>query len=195
MLSTGFPNSNGQFSTESARKRFRGNVSAPHTLSVAHPIFLWCAAASPEGTHERALGHPTSSARSCGWIENANSPMPLAFSPDGMRLVFVESHPERRFDLRVRSMDANGSSEPLLATEFNERSAEISPGGDWLAYQSDASGQNEIYARPFPNVDEGRWQISRGGGTSPLWGPDGRELCYLSSVGQLTADPFTLTAA
>ncbi len=29
MLSTGFPQAFGQFSTDSARKRFRGNVSAP----------------------------------------------------------------------------------------------------------------------------------------------------------------------
>lgn len=40
--------------------------------------------------------------------------------------------------------------------------------------------------RPFPNVDEGRWQISRGSATRPQWGTDGRELFYLSS-GKLTA--------
>ncbi len=45
----------------------------------------------------------------------------------------------------------------------------------------------EIYVRPFPSVDEGRWQISRGGGTRPRWGPAGRELFYRSSSGQLTA--------
>ena len=87
-------------------------------------------------------------------------------------------------------MDADGTSESLLATEFNEMNAEISPDGDWLAYQSNASGQPEIYVRPFPDVDDGRWQISRGGGTKPLWGPDGRELFYLSLGGQLTAVPF-----
>ncbi len=86
-------------------------------------------------------------------------------------------------------MDADGTSAPLLVTEFNELNAEISPDGHWLGYQSDASGQNEVYVRPFPNVDDGRWQISRGGGTMPLWGPDGRELFYLSLGGQLTAVP------
>ena len=74
---------------------------------------------------------------------------------------------EQGIDLGVLSLE--GSSEPLLATEFAERNAEISPDGRWLAYQSNASGQNEIYVRPFPNVEDGQWLISSGGGTRPLW--------------------------
>ena len=48
----------------------------------------------------------------------------------------------------------------LLRTEFNERNPEISPDGNWLAYESNASGQFEVYVRPFPDVDSGRWQVS-----------------------------------
>ena len=32
--------------------------------------------------------------------------------------------------------------------------------------------------RPFPDVDKGRWQVSKEGGNSPLWSPDGKELFY-----------------
>ncbi len=32
--------------------------------------------------------------------------------------------------------------------------------------------------RPFPNVDDGKWQISRDGGTAPVWHPQGQELFY-----------------
>ncbi len=86
-------------------------------------------------------------------------------------------------DLALLSLD--GASELLLATEFDERNAQLSPNGKWLAYESDESGQYEIHVRPYPNVDEGHWQISRDGGTRPLWAPDGRELFYLTYRGEL----------
>jgi len=112
--------------------------------------------------------------------ESENRQYPYAFTPDTKQLVFLEVD-EQGLDLGVISLE--GSSEPLLATEFNERNGEISPDGRWLAYESDESGQPEIYVRPFPSVDEGKWQVSTGGGRRPLWAPDGRELFYLASSG------------
>ncbi len=64
-------------------------------------------------------------------------------------------------DLRVLTLDDELRVEPLVTTEFNEVNGEISPDGRWLAYQSDASGRGEIYVRPFPDVDTGRWPITR----------------------------------
>ena len=75
----------------------------------------------------------------------------------------------------------------LLRTEFNERNPEISPDGNWLAYRSNASGQFEVYVRPFPDVDSGRWRVSTEGGAKPLWAPDGRELFYLAPGGRMMA--------
>ena len=43
--------------------------------------------------------------------------------------------------------------------------------------------------RPFPQVDRGRWQISRAGGTRPAWARNGRELFYLDASNTLTAVP------
>jgi len=73
-----------------------------------------------------------------------------------------------------------GEPKPLVQTPFNERNGEISPDGRWLAYESNESRQFEIYVRPFPDVDSGRWQVSTGGGTRPLWARNGQELFYLS---------------
>jgi hypothetical protein len=54
----------------------------------------------------------------------------------------------------------------------------VSPDGRWLAYTAtDASGSN-VFVRPFPNVDRGRWPIASG--HSPLWSRDGRELFFVS---------------
>ncbi len=119
--------------------------------------------------------------------ESENSQNPYVFSPDGKRLVIWESVPQTGSDLGVRSMDGDGSLEPLLVTDFSEWNADVSPDGRWLAFESDASGQNEVYVQPFPNVDEGRWQISTDGGNRPVWARNGGELFYLNPGGQLMA--------
>ncbi len=48
-----------------------------------------------------------------------------------------------------------------------------------MAYQSDESGQYEIYVRPFPGPG-GQSEFSAGDGHSPRWRADGRELYYLA---------------
>ena len=70
--------------------------------------------------------------------------------------------------------------------------ATLSPDGRWLAYDSDESGQSEIYVRPFPAVDAGQWQPSGGGGgTTPVWSPATRELFYVNAAGTgLMVVPF-----
>jgi serine/threonine-protein kinase len=106
-------------------------------------------------------------------------------SPDGSRLVFTEIGFGTREDVLQLSLDGARRVTPLVQTPFAEQNGIISPDGRWLAYEADDSGRYEVYARPFPRVNDGRWQISTGGGTRPLWAPDGRELFYLSPAGAL----------
>ena len=61
--------------------------------------------------------------------------------------------------------------------------AEISPDGRWLAYQSDESGRAEVYVRPFPEVDAGRWQVSSEGGATPVWARAGDEFISFTHWG------------
>ena len=70
------------------------------------------------------------------------------------------------------------ASQPLIKTEFSERSAAISPDGTWIAYYSDETGRGEVYVRPFPDINNGKWQISRSGGDQPRWNADGTELFF-----------------
>jgi len=109
-----------------------------------------------------------------------NGQQPSSFSPDGKRLVFVEQSPETGIDLHVLSMEGEPTSQPLLQTPFTEDRPVLSPDGHWIAYQSNESGGVDVYVRPFPDVEGGKWQISREGGFSPLWAPNGRELFYRS---------------
>ena len=101
-----------------------------------------------------------------------------SFPPDGTRVVFTEVILNTGEDLMMLSLDGAPKTEPLLQTPFAERNPQISPDGHWLAYESNESGQEEIYVRPFPKVVDGLWQISVGGGNVPLWARSGRELFY-----------------
>ena len=82
---------------------------------------------------------------------------------------------------------AGRRTELLIQTPFYEFGAEVSPDGRWLAYQSNESGQYEIYVRPLPDVARGRWQISTSGGARPAWARNGRELYYIDAQDRLTA--------
>lgn len=88
-------------------------------------------------------------------------------------------------------------TEPVLQSVANEVQPRLSPNGQWLAYASDETGTWEVYVRGFGGV-QGRWQISRGGGSQPVWRNDGRELFYVGLSGVLNAvtiDDRTLSPA
>jgi hypothetical protein len=96
------------------------------------------------------------------------------------RLLFYEALDFRTFhtDVRVRDLQS-GEDRPLLQASFNEQGARLSPDGRWLAYESEESGQYEVFVRSFPGTGERR-QVSKGGGRQPRWRGDGRELFYVS---------------
>ena len=117
----------------------------------------------------------------------------MSVSPDGKSLVVTEQKASN--DLSLLSIDGKGPPAVLVETMFGEGLAEISPDGQWLAYQSNESGQDQVYVRPFPNVNTGRWQISTSGGTKPVWARNGRELFYVDGAGALTTVPIVSTPA
>jgi len=67
---------------------------------------------------------------------------------------------------------------PLMAGDFDEMHPELSPDGRWIAYGSNETGRYEVYVRPFPDVESGRWQISTRGGNGPRWSGDGAEIFF-----------------
>jgi len=118
-----------------------------------------------------------------------NYQMADSFSPDGKRLVFREVAEPR--DLQVLSMEDERTSQPLIQSQFNDTRGRISPNGHWIAYESDESGRQEIHVRPFPNVEEGKWQISSDGGQTPVWGPNGQELFYRNGEAMMVVNIHT----
>jgi serine/threonine-protein kinase len=120
-------------------------------------------------------------------LESDRRQMPLIFAPDG-RLLFSADVAGHGRDIHALSMDGSGRVERILYGANTEGEVDVSPDGRWIAYESDESGQSEIYVRPYPEAYAGgRWQISSGGGRQPLWSRDGREIFYRDFGGAMFA--------
>ena len=85
-------------------------------------------------------------------------------------------------------------SAPLLNENGNTFGARVSPDGRWIAYNSNESGAPQIYVRPYPDLDSGKWLISPQGigNREPSWGPNGDELFYLRLDGTLMHTEITV---
>jgi serine/threonine-protein kinase len=129
--------------------------------------------------------------------QGAVAQFPLTVTPDGTALIVrVETPPLKigafpGMDLVLLPLQGERRSRPLFPTPFNEVNAEVSRDGGWLAYESNESGRNEIYVRPFPNADAGKRQVSTNGGTQPVWARNGQELFY-ESKGALMRVPVKM---
>jgi serine/threonine-protein kinase len=151
---------------------------------------IW-AVAAPGGspTVHRQAADGTGAAEQL--TESAGFQYPTTMTPDGRRLL-IQQGPVPIVN-RIRAFDLNagaGAKQGENVAIANAWSPEISPDGRWLAYQSNESGRDEIYVRPYPDVEAGRVLISTAGGTRPAWAPDGRELFYLDGDGLLTVVPL-----
>jgi hypothetical protein len=95
-------------------------------------------------------------------------------------------------DIYARRTRGDTTPVALLETVATEQSPALSPDGRWLAYvaTSDQSVGRQVYVRPFPNVGDGIWLVSTGGGTEPVWSHDGKTLFYrrLSDGMMMAAD-------
>ena len=117
--------------------------------------------------------------------ESPNAQNATAVSPDGRRVIFTETVPKTGQDVMQVELDGTHRVTPLVQTLFSERNGVVSPDSRWLAYEANESDRFEIFVQPFPDVNSGRWQVSTGGGTRPLWARSGQELFYTSATGAL----------
>ena len=153
------------------------------TPDGARVAFTYAEGRGPAGVYWTAAdGTGTPELLVAGSAENVFSfnatgvPFPGSFSPDGRYLAYRVTHALTRDDLFVLSLDDRRTI-PVAESQFAELSPAFSPDGRWLAYQSDESGRDEIYVRPFPGPGA-RVTVSAGGGRAPVWSASGTELFY-----------------
>lgn len=101
-----------------------------------------------------------------------------SWSQNGNVVAYPQVDPVSGFDIWVWKADER-QAEPFVKSRFRETKPAFSPDGRWLAYQSDETGRNEVYVRPYPGPGD-QYTISTDGGTSPVWSPRGDELFYMN---------------
>jgi eukaryotic-like serine/threonine-protein kinase len=101
------------------------------------------------------------------------------WSRDGKTLLTSPQRMETGQDVEVLHLDGERKPVPLVHGPSAESAGRFSPNGKWVAYQSDESGRPEVYVTSYPAATA-KWQVSTGGGSTPWWSADGRQLYYLA---------------
>jgi Tol biopolymer transport system component len=123
-------------------------------------------------------------------LASADPKFPQSWSPDGRFLIYLINTRQNREDLWLLPLEGDRKPMSFLATPFSEASARFSPDGRWVAYESDVSGAPEIYVRPFHDPG-GTWRVSSGGGRTPTWRGDSREIYFVTPDSTMMAAQVT----
>jgi serine/threonine-protein kinase len=103
-------------------------------------------------------------------------------------LVYLENR-DGKFEIWTRPLSGQGEPQRYVESKFDMLNAELSPDGHWMTYESDDSGDSEVWVQAFPAGE--RHRISTKGGTGPAWARSGRELFFLSGA---AGRPYALMA-
>jgi Tol biopolymer transport system component len=102
-------------------------------------------------------------------------------SPDGQYLTYWvndETSANHSRDIWVLPLRGKRTPFPLTQTPYSESQSQFSPDGRWVAYNSDESGQREVYVVPFPGPGA-KVKVSADGGVFPRWNRNGHELFFV----------------
>ncbi len=108
--------------------------------------------------------------------------VPATWTPDGRQLLYyqVPAGSSARRTTWVYDVSTKGPATTLVrsAGSVTAGGVDISRDGRWIAYQSNETGDIQVYVQAYPSGVP-RLQISTAGGVSPVWRGDGRELFYV----------------
>jgi Tol biopolymer transport system component len=115
---------------------------------------------------------------------------PEDISRDGRFLLYLNQLGTTTWSIWLMPLQGERRPFEWLHSEFNQTSPRFSPDGRWIAYESDESGEAEIYAAQTDGGGEKR-RLSPAGGRRPRWRRDGRELYYIAPGDTLMALPVS----
>lgn len=146
------------------------------------------------GVYDLYVKPSNGSAAEAPVVQSPNTKLPQDWSTDGRWLLYAEGSRTTGSDLWVVDMaDAGRPPRVVMNTPADERQAQLSPDGRWLAYSTDESGRFEVVVQRFPDAGE-KWPVSTSGGGTPRWRADGRELYFVAPDMTMMTAPVRATA-
>jgi Tol biopolymer transport system component len=136
--------------------------------------------------YEIAVGVPGSESR---LLEQPGVQQPEDISRDGRLLVYCNNIAATVPDIWILPLVGDPKPMPWLQSRFAKTSPRFSPDGRWIAYESDESGDPEVYVALTKGGGEKR-RLSPAGGSRPRWRRDGKELYYVGPDGFVMAVPM-----
>jgi serine/threonine-protein kinase len=121
--------------------------------------------------------------------------VPFSISPDGKRLAYYLMSDTTHFDIWTAPVEwqdgdpALGRPEIFLQTPAIETYPSISPDGKWLAYNSNESGDFEVYVRPLQG-DGRQVRVSKKGGRIATWSEARQELFFATNDHRIMVVPY-----
>lgn len=110
-----------------------------------------------------------------------------AVSPDGRSVVYVvtdtlKAENRTTSSLWLASLDDRAAPRRLTATNRHDRHPVWSPDGNWIAFDSDRSGSDQIWILPLAGGEPRALTALSTGASQPVWSPDGAQLGFVSAV-------------
>ena len=117
-----------------------------------------------------------------GLVDASKHTESVAPAPDGQRVIAVA-----RGDLFSVPAKEGTPRNLTKTSNAHERDAVWSPDGKWIAYNSDATGENELYVRPQDGKGQPQ-QLTSGADTyyyQVIWSPDSKKLLWSDRLQRL----------
>jgi Tol biopolymer transport system component len=104
---------------------------------------------------------------------------------DGRHVIFTRGTAATGMDVWALPMSGDRTPFAITSGPGAKDNGACSPDGKWVAFQSNASGTDNIYVRSLSATGQALAQITVQGGTQPLWRGDGQELFYMAPDGSI----------
>jgi serine/threonine-protein kinase len=105
-----------------------------------------------------------------------------SWTPDGKALVFTYGGSSVQPKIGLLNIEAESSGQrswaPLIDRPTGASAVNISPNGEWIAYQADDTGQYAVYIERFPKLGQRHLISDQRGGWGAIWSKAGDEVFY-----------------